>query len=76
MTIVAAAGKVTLMVEAEAKRVGIEDAETVAIEKRAEDVDVGAKVVFDSTAIEEVTGMLVETPAFLSDVDREGMSRS
>lgn len=64
------------MVEAEAKRVGIEDAETVAIEKRAEDVDVGAKVVFDSTAIEEVTGMLVETPAFLSDVDREGMSRS
>lgn len=63
--IVAAAGKVTFMVEVEAdsRRVDIEEAAIVTIENRAEDVGVVANVAIDATAIEVVGTMNVEIPA-------------
>ena len=60
--IVAAAGNVMFMVEADSRRVDTEDAAIVTIENRAEDVGVVANVAIDATAIEAV-GAIIEVPA-------------
>lgn len=59
----AKAGNAASMVEELPNRVYIEDAATVAIEKRAEDVGVGSNVAIDAIAIEEAGAITVEAPA-------------
>lgn len=73
-TIVAAAGKVMFILGVEPRRLLIEVAAIVAIDKRVEDVSVGVTVAVDTTAIEEVFVMLVDIPASWRDLVKEGIS--